>query len=114
MAVSSGFSEYTVKTIVAQGQRLGSVAVAGGTDASVELLADGDFSYALTPQEKTQIVLSGTGFVYAPIAKGQEAGYAYILLEGKPVGKVPLVYGRGVEQKTAEPQSFWERLFEGD
>lgn len=112
--LEGGFSEYTVKTIVAQGQRLGSVAVAGGTDASVELLADGDFSYALTPQEKTQVVLSGTGFVYAPIAKGQDAGYAYILLEGKPVGKVPLVYGRGVEQKTAEPQNFWERLFEGD
>ena len=77
------------------------------------LLAADDFDYALSPEEVTTLLVPGTGFVYAPVAQGQTAGYAYVCLKGKTVGKIPLLYGLTVEQKTAPEPSFWQKLFGG-
>ena len=112
--LEQGFSEYTVKTIVTRGTCLGTVEVAGGEYPSVELIADEDFSYALTEGEKVRIVIPGPGFVYAPVAQGQEAGVAYLCLEDRTVGKVALVYGQCIEQEIVKDPSFWERLFGGE
>ena len=112
--LEQGFGEYAVKTVVTEGSCLGTVEVAGGEYPSVELIAKEGFSYALAAKEEPYILIPGTGFVYAPVAEGQGAGFAYVCLENKAVGKIPLVYGRGVEQKNEEPLSFWERLFGGE
>ena len=112
--LEQGFSEYAVKTIVTKGSYLGTVEVAGGEYPTVELIADEDFSYALTTQESPQIVIPGAGFVYAPVAQGQEAGFAYVCLEDRTVGKIAMVYGRGVERKNETPLSLRERLFGGE
>ncbi|MBQ7341127.1 MAG: D-alanyl-D-alanine carboxypeptidase [Oscillospiraceae bacterium] len=111
--LEEGFTQYTVRDIVEKGQCLGSLQVAGGLSGTVELLADADFSYALTETEEPQIVLPKPGFVYAPVAEGQEAGYAYVCLENNPVGKIPLVYGKTVEQEITPKKSFWQRILGG-
>ena len=57
-------------------------------------------------------MLPGPGFVYAPAVEGADAGVVYITIEGKAVGKVPVVYGATVEQIPEVEKSFWKKLFE--
>ena len=109
--LEDGFSRFSVRTIVKAGQCLGTQAVAGGQAGYVDLIAAEDFSYAMIAREQVSIELPGSGFVYAPVAEDQSAGYAHIFLDGTPVGKVALVYGQTVEQEKEEKQSFWQKLF---
>ena len=109
--LNGGFEGYGVKTVIQKGQILGYVQVEGGENARVELLADGDFDFALAEDEKPMVMIPGTGFVYAPVAEGGSAGFAYVVLEGNAVGKVPVVYGDTVEQSPTEEKSFWQKLF---
>lgn len=111
--MEQGFSDYTVCQIVKAGECLGRVPVISGEKEYVQLLAAEDFSYALSSREQPQIVLSQPGFVYAPVAEGQEAGFAYLCLDGKSVGKIPLVYGQTVEAEIIKEPSVWEKLFKG-
>lgn len=111
--MENGFEKFTLRQIVNKGDCLGTVSVISGERGQAELLATEDFSYALSPEEKPEIMLSKSGFVYAPVAQGQEAGYAYICLNGKVVGKVPLIYGQTVELENIEKPSVWEKLFKG-
>ena len=74
--------------------------------------AEKDFSYALAQGESPVLVLPGPGFVYAPAVAGADAGFAYVLINGNAIGKVPVVYGGTVEQNAAEQKGFWRRLLE--
>ena len=113
--LEDGFSRYHRSQIVSVGDVLGSKTVVGGDAQQVQLVAAEDFAFALTAQETPQIVISGTEFVYAPVVQGGQAGYAYICLGEKPVGKVPLVYAQTVEQvKEPEKKHFWQRWFGGE
>ena len=111
--MENGFSNFSVRQIVSAGDCLGRVPIISGEADYVELLATTDFSYSLSPGEKPDIVLSEPGFVYAPVVQGQQAGNAYVCLNGKPVGKIPLVYGETVEMETIKEPSVWEKLFKG-
>lgn len=111
--LEDGFSGYQIKHIVAQGECLGSVEIAGGNAARASLIATEDFYYALRPEETTEIVLTGPGFAYAPVVEGESAGVAYVCIGEKTVGKVPLVYGETVEQTKEQKRSFWQKLFRG-
>ena len=111
--MEDGFQRYTLHRIVSKGDCLGTVELAGGMEGSVELIADEDFLFSLAPEEIPEIVLSGTGFVYAPVAKGQSAGYAHVCIDGNPIGKVPVVYGKTVEREAEKPRTLLERLFGG-
>lgn len=111
--LDNGFADYAVKQIINAGECLGHWEIAGGQAGSVHLLAADDFSYALREDEKPQVVLSGAGFVYAPVVKGQDAGFAYICLGEKPIGKVQLVFGETIERENEPEPSFWQRLFGG-
>ena len=84
--------------------------VVGGQNQRVQVLAGEDFSYALAQEERPQLMLPGPGFVYAPAVEGANAGVAYVLIEGKAVGKIPVVYGQTVEQKLPEERSLFTRL----
>ena len=112
--LEDGFSRYQVRTLITRGDCLGTTEIAGGTAGEVELIADCDFSYALANDEEPELVMPQKGFVYAPVAQGQDAGFAYICIDGNPVGKVPLIYGQTIETDVTEPPSFWARLFGGD
>lgn len=111
--METGFADFCVRQIVNKGDCLGSVNVISGQTGRAELLATEDFSYALSPDERPEIVLSKPDFVYAPVVQGQSAGYGYICLNGKPVGKVPLIYGQTIEIENTKEPSLWEKLFKG-
>lgn len=111
--LEDGFSRYQIQTIVSKGDCLGHVEVAGGETDLVQLLAAEDFSYALAQEEETQIVLSGTGFVYAPVVQGQDAGFAYVCLGGKSIKKISLIYGETIEQQKLPTPGFWQRILKG-
>ena len=109
--LEDGFSRYQVRRIVSAGERIGTVEIAGGQVGYAELVAAEDFDYALAPEERAELVFSGPGFVYAPVARGAEAGFAHVCIDGKSVGKIPIVFGETVEQKTQEKKSLIQRLF---
>lgn len=96
--IEDGFSRFTVQKLIRQGQTLGQLELAGGQEASVDLIAAEDFSYSLAQGERVTISLPEAGFAYAPVAEGQEAGFAHILVDGNAVAKVPLVYGATIER----------------
>lgn len=112
--LEDGFSQYSVKQIVSQNDTLGSVEVAGGEAGTVDLLAAEDFFYSLAENESSQIALQGPGFVYAPVVKGQQAGMAYVCVDDKVVGKIPLIYGDTIEQYKEPKRTLWQRLFGGE
>ena len=109
--MEAAFSRYEVQRIVAKGQYVDTVEVLGGENRNVRRVAAEDFVYAVAPEERPQMAAPGPGFVYAPAVEGAEAGYAYVLIEGKAVGKVPLIYEETIEQKPEEKMSFWQKLF---
>lgn len=108
--LESGFSRYSVQKIVAKGQYVDTLDVVGGQACRVQILAAEDFCYALAPEEQPQLMLPGPGFVYAPAVEGADAGVVYVLLEGRAIGKIPVVYGQTIEQ-LPEEESFWQKLW---
>ncbi len=106
-----GFSNFQVYKLVTAGQSLGSVSIMGGQQSQVSLIAREDFFYALAQDETPELRLSVKDFVYAPVVKGEAAGYAYICLGGKAVGKVALEFAETVEMEPQKPLRFWEKLF---
>lgn len=110
--LEEGFSGYSIQTLVRKGQCVGFREVLGGEAQRVQVLAAEDFSYALAQGEEPQLALPGPGFTYAPAVEGAEAGFAYVLIQGKAVGKFPVVYGETIEQTITEEKGFWEKLFE--
>jgi hypothetical protein len=87
--------------------------VAGGTNEKVALLAATDFSYAVAEGERCHVLLPGPGFVYAPVAEDADAGFAYVMIEGKALGQIPVVYADTVELHRIQKRSWWEKLFGG-
>ena len=57
-----------------------------------------------------ELVLPTPGFVYAPVIQCQDAGFAHVLLDDAPVGKVPLIYGATVERTPDEKPGLIEKL----
>ncbi|MDY4490343.1 MAG: D-alanyl-D-alanine carboxypeptidase family protein [Candidatus Faecousia sp.] len=109
--LEEGFARFHVQRVITAGDRIGELEVAGGDGSRVEVLAAEHFVYALAPEENPQVALPGPGFVYAPVAEGADAGFAYVLIQGKAVEKFPVVYGRTVELEREVPESIWEKLF---
>lgn len=111
--LEDGFKRYHMQTLVHAGDILGTAEVLGGLNGSVHLLADEDFAYPLAEGERVGILLPPIPFVYAPVAWGQQAGSAHVLVDGSPVGKVPLLYGETVEKEAEQAPSLWEKIFGG-
>ena len=109
--LEEGFSRYRVQRIVTAGDCVEVLEVESGQDAKVEVLAAADFDYALAPEERPVLALPGPGFVYSPVTEGADAGYAYVLIEGNAVGKVPVIYGQTIETQPEEERTIWEKLF---
>jgi len=111
--LTNGLEGYTVHCLVRKDACLGTVEIAGGTEGMATLLAAEDFSYALAEGEQPHITITGPGFVYAPVSAGQDAGVAYVSLNGKEIGKIPLVYGTAAEQEETQKKTIWQTLFGG-
>ena len=102
--LNEGFSRFTLTKLISAGDQVGEQEIVGGTVDRVPVIAAEDFSYALAPEETVTTMLSLRSPVFAPVAEGEDAGFAYILLNGKAVDKIPVTYGRTSEQKQEEPQ----------
>ena len=111
--LENGFSQYSIAPLVEKGQCMGTLTVFGGEKDCVQVIAGEDFSYALAADERVSFVLSAKGFAYAPIVASGNAGYAYICVDGKAVGKVPVSYEETIEQSTSPKQNLWQRWFGG-
>ena len=111
--LEEGFSRYHLQRIVTAGDVVGNVSVFGGNGEQTAVLAKENFVYAVAGDEQPQLVLPGTGFVYAPVVEGADAGVAYVLINGKAVGKIPVVYGQTIEQKLPKKLPFWKRIWGG-
>ena len=109
--LEEGFARYRESQVVTRGQFVDTLEVVGGENHRVSVLAAEDFVYALAPEEQPQLMLPGPGFVYAPAVEGADAGIAYVLLEGRAIGKVPVVYGQTIEQLPEAEKSFWKKLW---
>lgn len=111
--LEEGFSRYRIQRLIIAGEQAGALEVAGG-EGVVPILAAADFDYPLAEGENVEIVLPGTGFVYAPVAEGADAGFAHVTVDGKAVGKFPVVYGETVERiQEEEKKGFLKKLFGG-
>ena len=110
--LNSGFADYQLCQIVAKGQCLGSVEILSGLESRVNVLAAKDFSYALADNEKPHIILQPPGFVYAPVERGSEAGFAYICIGDTAIGKIPVVYEKTVDQQRPPEKPFWKKWIE--
>ena len=108
-----GFSNYEIQRIVSSGDIVDFFEIAGGESGNVQILAADDFDYALSDCERVTLTLPGSGFVYAPVAEGADAGFAHICIDGKSVGKVPVIYGETIEKTEPQRISFWQRLIGG-
>lgn len=108
-----GFSQFHARKIISKGDCLGTVELVSGESDKVTLIATEDLFYSLMDSEEPEIVLQGPGFVYAPVVCGENAGYAYVCIGNKTVGKVRMQYGETVEQPVIEKPSIWQRIFGG-
>lgn len=111
--LDDGFEKYKTRQIIALGQQIGCRFVLDGAEKSVPILAAGDFFYPMMEGEQATVVLSQPEFSYAPVTAGAEAGFAYICIGGKSVGKVPVIYGQTVESKPVQKRNFWDGWFGG-
>ena len=111
--LNDGFQNFKTRQIIAAGQQVGCRSILNGTEDAVPVLAAEDFYYPLMDGEKPEVVLSQPDFSYAPVICGADAGFAYICIDGKSVGKVALVYGQTVETKPVQKKHFWNDWFGG-
>ena len=112
--LDQGFSKYNLQRIVTVGDCVGYREIAGGTPSRVAVLAAENYVYSIAEEENPQLLLPGSGFIYAPVAEGADAGYAYVLISGKAVGKIPVVYGETSEiiqpeRKNQNRFLFWRK-----
>ena len=112
--MENGFAQFSEKQIIKAGQCLGTASLIGGEQDAVELVATEDFFYPTSKKEQLDVQLGAHGIVFAPVCKGQDAGYAYVLLDGQVVGKVALAYGQTVEQNITPKSSRWKWRFGKD
>ena len=109
-----GFSGFVTRSLVEPGQRLGALAVVGGDGETVDLIAREGFSWAMAEGENAELIFPGRDFVYAPVVRGADAGWAYITVEGICVGRVALEYGQTLERIQEEEKKNWlDALFGG-
>ena len=106
--LEEGFSRYTQTKLVCQDQFLGRIPVEGGEAGEVTVYAGSDFSWPIASGERVSVRLPG-GFVYAPVAENAAAGYAHIFIDDNPVGKVPIYYGKTVEQLPKEKKGIFQK-----
>ena len=113
LLLSSGFSRYHQRQIVKESDVLGSAEIAGGQERIVQLIAKESFAYPLAQEETVEISLPKPEFVYAPVAYGQDAGFAYLSVDGCAIGRVALMYGNTVEQEILKKDSVWDHILGG-
>jgi len=82
-------------------EKLSPLVLEGGLKDTVELLYKEDFKYLDTKGnnlDSVQKFIELPAVAQAPVNAGEVAGYAIYSLEGKELGRVPIIYGETVEK----------------
>lgn len=107
--LNDGFQRYNCQRIVTAGDPAGFLEVEGGEKAFVPVRTAENFVYSVLEGEQPQLLLPGKQFAYAPVQEGDDAGIAYVLIDGKAVGTVSVVYGKTVNP--VQQKTVWDRIF---
>jgi len=95
-----GFSLYSRKQAVRAGERLASARVTNA-DTDLPLEARGGLSATIRRGQHIEVAVRAPKSIEAPIHRGEKVGVARATVVGEPVGRVPLVAGRGVKPAPA-------------
>ncbi len=101
VALDYAFAGFSPTSVVREGQQLGqNYPIAGGTKATVDVYAGGEFFALLEKGSEGQIEkeLVMLKEVKAPVTKGQKIGYLRILVNGEEIGRVDAVAGEDVPE----------------
>ena len=96
-----GFAAYRAYPVAEMGAKVrGEAAVTGGQGESVPLMLGGDLTLLLKRGEEQKITLEPDlpGTLTAPVRQGQEVGSVRVLMEGREVGRVPILAAEAVER----------------
>ena len=100
-----GFSAYHRRSVVRGGAVCGTVAVRGGVETNVKVLAARSFACTVADGEEPETRLEFPQSVNAPVEKGQALGEVVILLHGEETGRVPLLCDRTVSAAVTAKKS---------
>lgn len=100
-----GFSSYHRQSAVRCDAVCGTVAVRGGEETSVKVLAARGFFCTVADGEEPTTRLDLPQSVNAPVEKGQALGELVILIHGEEVARVPLVSDRTVSAAATAKKS---------
>ena len=100
-----GFDTYRMETVAEEGCVLANVAVCGGEQNRIELIACGELSYPVTDGEELTLCVKIPVSVSAPVAAGQVIGTACLYLDGREVDSVELAASAAVKaaEKAEKP-----------
>ncbi|MDA8145334.1 MAG: D-alanyl-D-alanine carboxypeptidase [Thermaerobacter sp.] len=109
--LSWGFAHFTPAVAVTRGSRVTTSPVRFGREKKVGVLAGATFRYA-APQGGPQVLTRRVRLepLRAPVRSGQVVGREEFLLNGQPLGEVPLVAGSAVAVLPAPPPLLWGLL----
>jgi serine-type D-Ala-D-Ala carboxypeptidase (penicillin-binding protein 5/6) len=105
-----GFNQFKTMDLYEAGETVSRARVWGGQERWVNLVSQDRVQVALSPQEqaKSDIRLTYTGPLIAPVKAGQVIGTARVLVDGKTVTEVPLVTANDI---TAS-ESMWKKALD--
>lgn len=94
-----GFSRYSEEAPFPSGAELASADVRYG-DEPLALVADGTAPAPVRADQDFETRVDSPGEVEGPIAEGEKLGTVTVLLDGKPIGRVPLVAAEAIAAPT--------------
>ena len=106
-----GFSLYSSRTLVTEGEEVGQMPVISGLSDSVPLVAEDTLAYTMLEEETAEYRLLTAPFVYAPVEQGATMGTLQAYVGGRLVVQTPVYAAASVEQLPEEP-GFWDKLLE--
>ena len=105
-----GFSLYSPRTLVAEGETVGQVPVISGTVETVSVTAAETLTCSMRDDEEPEMRLYPAPFVYAPVEEGTVLGALEIYLGDQCVGRTELLAGASAACLPEEPTAL-ERFF---
>lgn len=104
------FSAWPAQRALSMGQSVAELPVEGGMTASVPLVSAGTVSWPVGQGEELTVELEMPEKLTAPVRRGDRAGEAVVLLNGKEVARADLLCGGESPAAIPEPMSLFHRL----
>jgi D-alanyl-D-alanine carboxypeptidase len=105
-----GFEEYETRTVLSEGECVGTVPVLSGDRIEVHAVAQTTFTYSLLQDETPELRLHLPRMLFAPVTGGAAAGSADVMLNGRVLGTVPLIWAESVFETPTEHRMIWQRI----